>query len=252
MPFLKSGEPAAARNASQRRADLSFRRPNAPKHRTAPSAIRAAGRLPPSVTPPVPGSFCASRRRTRRSSKRVSKARRYLSFRRPNAPKHALRLPQSARQDGFLRPSRRRLPVLSAHRAAAPAAARNASQRRAEACPFAARTRQSMHCAFRNPRGRTAPSVRHAAGSRFFLRIAPPHPPQLETRLKGAPIPVLSPPERAEACTAPSAIRAAGRLPPSVTPPVPDPAPDRMCRAIRHDHRPKARIPRSPQRAFRR
>ena len=36
---------------------------------------------------------------------------------------------------------------------------------------------EALHCAFRNPRGRTASSVRHAAGSRFFLRIALPHPP---------------------------------------------------------------------------
>ena len=187
MPFLKKrrARRSSKRASKARRPVLSpperakalhcaFRNP---RGRTASSARHAAGsRFFLRIAPPRPPQLetrlkgaptCPFAARTRRSI--------------------ALRLPQSARQDGFLRPSRRWFPVLSAHRAAAPAAARNAPQKHADTCPFAARVRRSMHCAFRNPRGRTASSVRHAAGSRFFLRIAPPHPPQLETRLKGVP-----------------------------------------------------------------
>ena len=156
------------------------------------------------------------KRRTRRSSKRVSKARRYLPFHRPNAPKHALRLPQSARQDDSLRPSRRRFPVLSAHRTrrARRSSKRVSKARRPVLSP--PERAEALHCAFRNPRGRTTPSVRHAAGSRFFLRIALPRPPQLETRLKGAPTcPFAARTRRSIALRLPQSARQDGSLRPS-------------------------------------
>ena len=130
------------------------------------------------------------KRRTRRSSKRASKARRYLSIHRPKTRSRVSRLTAAAYavpEDNFP-PSRHAAGFRFFLRIAPPRPPQLETRLKGTpTCPFAARTRRSMHCAFRNPRGRTASSVRHAAGSRFFLRIAPPRPPQLETRLKGAP-----------------------------------------------------------------